>query len=65
MHGGARKGAGRKPICPQGERVDACSFRICAGLHERLKAWCKAHGTEKSAVINALVTAFLNRQETK
>lgn len=65
MHGGARKGAGRKPLCPTEDKAITCSIRICTKLHERLKTWCKAHGTEKSAVINALVTEFLNRQETK
>lgn len=60
MHGGTRKGAGRKPLCPTEDgKAITCSIRICTKLHERLKAWCKAHGTEKSAVINALVAEFL------
>lgn len=63
MRGGTRKGAGRKPLCPEGDKAMTCSIRICAGLHERLKAWCKANGKEKSATINELVRAFLERKE--
>lgn len=64
MRGGARKGAGRKPLCPDGEgRMIKCSFAICAGLHGRFAAWCKAHKASKSAIIQALVAEFLDGKE--
>lgn len=61
-HGGARKGAGRKSPCPDGDKTKTVSFQVCTKLHEQLKDWCKEKDAEKSIIINTLIAEFLDKE---
>ncbi|WP_304048925.1 hypothetical protein [Desulfovibrio piger] len=60
---GTPRSAGRKTFCPEGDQPATCSIRVCVKTHERLKAWCKEHGVEKSSLINSLISDFLENKQ--
>ncbi len=54
QHGGAREGAGRKPL-PAADRADSVQVWLPAALVERIDAAAAERGTSRSALIREML----------